>query len=477
MRFIHLLFFLLYGMVSILNHYFLRSAGLDYGLSNQALYLYAHAKSPMVTMLLGEQQVYHYMGLHVSIWVPLLSQFYWIFGSYTLLIFQNIFLIFGAVGLGKTAALFKYNSIEQTLVQIHYYVFFGIYAALANDYHDNVIAASFLPWLIFGYLKPNKPIFWIAFFAMLFSKENISIWLIAIAFGLIILRIEKDRFQKFLPIWMIAISVIWFITCSYWIMPHFSHTGKFEQLNRFSHLGKSLPEIVKHVFSNPLKMLSMFFKSHVSPDAEEVIKQEFLLALLVSGAWLCILRPAFLVMALPLLMQKLWNKETAFWGVTYHYQVEFAALISLALIIALKAVSPKYRVWLIAIICSCALVQTVTLIQKRMAFFEPKKENLFDPNHYKPEINTHKVRAFLTQIDEKEKVCAQANFLPHLANREEAYHFPYFEKANLIIMSKNAGSYYPCSPEKGMHLLDSLKDSKGWEIIPNPNELIILRRK
>jgi uncharacterized membrane protein len=116
-------------------------------------------------------------------------------------------------------------------------------------------------------------------------------------------------------------------------------------------------------------------------------------------------------------------------------------------------------------------------MQKRMAWFEPKKENLFDPNHYKAEINTHEIRTFLTQIDEKEKVCAQANFLPHLANREDAFHFPYFEKANLIIMSINTGSYYPCSPEKGLHLLDSLRDSKGWEIIPNPNELIILRRK
>jgi uncharacterized membrane protein len=260
-------------------------------------------------------------------------------------------------------------------------------------------------------------------------------------------------------------------------MPHYSHTGKFEQLNRYSHLGKNLPEIIIHVFKHPIQMLAMFFKSHISPDAEEIIKQEFLWALVFSGAWLFFFRPAFLLMALPLLMQKLWNKETAFWGVSYHYQIEFAALISLTLIIALKTIPTKYRVWVIFLVCSCALVQTVTLMQQRKAWFEPKKENLFDPNHYKAEVNTSEIRKYLTQIDSKEKVCAQANFLPHLAFREESYHFPYFNKANLIVMSKNAGNYYPYSEEKAIQLLDSLKSSKAWEIVENPMDLLILRRK
>ena len=477
MRFIHLLFFLLYGMVSILNHYFLRSAGLDYGIANQALYLYASAKPPMVTLLLGDQQVYHYMGLHVSLWVPILSPFYWIFGSYTLLIFQSVCLVFGAIGLGKLATHFNYLPIEKVLIQLHYYVFFGIFNALANDYHDNVIAACFLPWLVLGYVQSNKGIAWLAFFAMLLSKENISIWLLAIALGLWLLKNKGNKVQTWQPLYMGLIAVAWFLICSNLIMPHYSAAGKFEQLNRYSHLGKSLPEILHYVITHPLHMLRMFYQSHIQPDADEIIKQEFLWALLFSGAWIALLRPPFLIMLLPLLMQKLWNKETAFWGANNHYQVEFAALLNLALLFVFKNIKGNKRMALLALVSGCALVQTVSLMQERKAWFDPIKENLLNVNHYKAAINTKEVSVYLNQISKEESICAQSNFLPHLANRTQAYHFPYYEQANLIIISKATDNYYPLSAENGKRLIDSLLTSQAWEALPNDADLWVLKRR
>lgn len=477
MRFIHLLFFLLYGMVSILNHYLLRSAGLDYGIANQALYLYASAKPPLVTMLLGEQQVYHYMGLHVSLWVPILAPFYWVFGSYTLLIFQNACLVFGAIGLGKLATHFKYLPIEKVLIQLHYYAFFGIFNALANDYHDNVIAACFLPWLVLGFVQSRNGIAWFSFFAMLLSKENISIWLIAVACGLWLIQRKDNKVQTWQALYMGIIAMVWFLICSYIIMPHYSDAGKFEQLNRYSHLGKSLPEIIKYVIAHPLHMLSLFYQSHVQPDADEIIKQEFLWALLFSGAWAVVWRPAFLIMALPLLMQKLWNKETAFWGANNHYQAEFAALLSLALLFTFKPIKGNKRIALLALVSAFSLVQTLSLMQERKAWFDPSKENLLSINHYKAAINTKEVRTYLNQISKEESICAQANFLPHLANRTNAFHFPYYAQANLIIVSKTADNYYPLNVEKGQMLLDSLLASQAWEALPNNADLWVLKRK
>jgi uncharacterized membrane protein len=477
MRFVHLFFFVVYGLVSWVNHYYLRSAALDYGIANQAMYLYSHGLTPTVTMLLGEHPACHYLGLHFSLWVPILSPFYWIFGSYTLLIFQNLFLVFGALGLAKLAATFQYTKLEQGLIQMHYYVFFGIYNALAVDYHDNVIAASLLPWLVYGYYHSKTAISILAFIGMLIAKENIAIWMLAIAVGLWFLVKQKNAFQQWMPVCMLLVAVLWFLACSFWLMPLYSSTGKFEQLSRYSHLGKSLGEIVAYIVTHPIEMIRMFFLSHVQPDADEIYKQEFLWALLFSGAWLWLRKPAFLVMALPLLMQKMWNKETAFWGMNNHYQVEFAALLSLALIFVFKEFASKNRYWFIGLVAMMALVQTVTSMQHRKVWFDPMRENVFELNRYrKPKLIAEKL-AFFKSIDSEAKVCAQSNFLPHLANRKEAYHFPYTQEAQWVILDEAQASYYPLNEKEGKSYVDSLQQSAYWETVPNKHGLILLRRK
>jgi uncharacterized membrane protein len=105
---VHLVFFVIFGLISILNHYFYRTFGLDLGIANQALYQYAHGNSAICTQLLGAQET-PYLALHISLWVPILSPFYWVFGSYTLLIFQNLALIFGGIGLSRLAEDYSHS--------------------------------------------------------------------------------------------------------------------------------------------------------------------------------------------------------------------------------------------------------------------------------------------------------------------------------------------------------------------------------
>jgi uncharacterized membrane protein len=149
---VHCFFFLVFCSISLLNHYYFRSAGLDYGLSNQALYQYAHFKTAIITQSLNDLPT-NYLGCHLSFWVPLLSPLYWIFGSYTLLIFQNLMLIFAGIGILKLAKYFKMNEWAMVFVLLQFYTSFAIYSAIAFDYHDNVIGACFLPWLFYFYQK------------------------------------------------------------------------------------------------------------------------------------------------------------------------------------------------------------------------------------------------------------------------------------------------------------------------------------
>jgi uncharacterized membrane protein len=473
---LHGFFFFVFCLFGVVNHYFFRSAALDYGIANQAMYLISHGEAPFITMLLGEHQTYHYLGLHVSFWIPIFSPLYFIFGSYTLLLVQNAALIFAGIGIVNLARKFSYTKTEQLLIATHYYVFFGIYAALAVEYHDNVIGASFLPWLILFFLEDELLLAAMCALAMLISKENMAIWVIAIGPGLWLLH-KPLKFKKTLfPIGLIVFATIWFLGCAYYVMPYYNPAGKFEQVNRFSHLGKSVGDVFFNVVAHPINAVELFYQSHVQPDADEIIKQEFLWAILLSGAWALVLNPAFLLMSLPLLMQKLWNKETAFWGVNYHYQIEFAALISIALLFVLKPMKGKWRVPVLVLFVLLSALTSYSLMQQRHAYLNPSKENIFDKAHYQSNLNVSKIQKRLASLPEEARITAQTNLLPHVSNRKHAFHFPYVLESNLLIMTRKEIAYYPLNAESGKAFIDSLIWKARWRVDTSNSELLLLYR-
>jgi len=460
---IHVFFFLIFCSVSLINHYFFRSAGLDYGIANQALYQYAHFKSAICTQLIGAEPI-SYLGLHFSLWVPILSPFYWLFGSYTLLIFQNLALIFGGVGLVKMANHLQLKEKVALIVLVQFYSSFTIFSAIAFDYHDNVIGACFLPWLFYFYYKENLGLFVISFLAILLSKENMAIWLIFISIGFYFRQKSTEKsYFKLIGV-MVLVSIFWFLFSGLILMPLLNPNGKFEQLTRFSHLGSNLSEIIIHIISHPIKMIRMFVESHIQPDIDEVVKHEFLWAVLFSGGIILIAKPSFLWIALPIFMQKLWNKELAFWGVSYHYQIELAPIISLAILFWIKPKNNKLFYYGITVLLLLSTAySTFSLMENRRADYRPEKENIFVSNHYKIDFDIEKVNQKINEIPANAKVCAQSNILPHLANRDFIYHFPYIKDAEYLLIMKPNGNPYPLSNEDSDKLIDSLLSTPYWK--------------
>jgi uncharacterized membrane protein len=388
---LHLFFFFVFGLISILNHYFFRSAALDYGLSNQALYQYAHFKPAVISMLLSYDSA-PYLSCHLSFWVPLLSPFYWIFGSYTLLVFQNLALVFAGFGLVKLGRYFKISDWTLTLVLIQFYSSFAIYSAISFDYHDNVIGACFLPWLFYYFLKENWKLTVLCFLAVLISKENMAILLGFISLALLVLKERTSWKSYIIPIGFFVAAFAYFMVSSFIIIPSLNQTGNFDQLARYSHLGSNLKEILAYIFTHPIKMFRMFFESHIQPDPYEVVKIEFLKVLFISGGIALLRKPAFLWMALPILIQKLWNKELSFWGLSYHYQIELAPIIGLAILFWLKDIkSNNARVYLMLFLAIITVNTTLIKMQNKVCESKPINENLFLKAHYQASFDREKV--------------------------------------------------------------------------------------
>ncbi len=475
---IHCFFFLIFSSISLLNHYYFRSVGLDYGLANQALYEYAHFKTAIITQLISGEPS-NFLGCHLSFWVLLLSPFYWIFGSYTLLIFQNFMLIFAGIGILKIAKYFKMNEWVMILVLLQFYTSFAIYSAIAFDYHDNVIGACFLPWLFYFYQKEKIGLTILCFFAILISKENLAILLIFVAFTLWLSRPNFNWKSFQIPLLLFIIAISYFFLAILVVIPSLNGSGNFDQIGRYSHLGSSLSEIFKYIITHPIKMLQLFYESHIEGDNESRVKQEFLFVLLLSGGIALIRKPAFLWMVLPILIQKLWNKELAFWGLSYHYQIEIAPIVSLAILFWLKDINSwKIQISIIGVL----LITTFSICFLKMhsrysEYYHPYKENLFTIAHYQAPEGFQKIKAGIAKIPADSAVCAQANLLPHLSNRDKIYHFPYINDARYFLFLQPQLNAYPETQDRAEAIINGLRESGEWIEDSTFAPLRILTRK
>ncbi len=459
---LHGFFLLIYSALSLLNHYYFRSSGLDYGLANQALYHYAHFEPAVVTQLLGGEPL-PYLACHLSFWVPLFSPLYWLFGSYTLLIVQLLALVFAIKGIQKLA---KDSGVEEwvaLLLVLQLYCSLFVFAAYGFDYHDNVIGAAFFPWLIY-YFRKGK---WVqtvcCFVALLGSKENMAIWAGFIALTFPFIAVVRNKKVYLFSLILFVSALLYFLLAAFYIMPALADGEGFLQLQRYSHLGGSFSEIISHLFHHPYDTFSLFWKSHVQPDTEEIIKREFWKVFLVSGGIALFFKPQFLWMAMPLLMQKLWNKESAFWGISYHYQIELAMVISVALWFWLKDITKvHYRLILIVFVVLCTIGISVRKFNERYASYQPIKENILSAAHYMPDVDGVKVRTKLHEIPANAAVCAQANLMPHLAFRDKLYHFPFLKDANYLIFLQPGLNTYPLNEQEANKYLDSIRACANW---------------
>ena len=155
------LFSLWYAAISFVNHHLLRTFAYDLGIKNQAIWDYAHFRwnyNSIMAELNGEINV---LANHFEPVIALFSPLYWVFGHYTLLVVQ-----WAAILLGGRAIWLLFQErlpakpLYALLGIVSFYSFFGVFSALSFDFHTNVVAAMWVPWLFLAFYKKQHLAFW-----------------------------------------------------------------------------------------------------------------------------------------------------------------------------------------------------------------------------------------------------------------------------------------------------------------------------
>jgi uncharacterized membrane protein len=465
-------------LISLVNHYLFRTSALDLGMFNHAIYHFSRFEMNTFMTGLSEDEV-NYFGDHFSPLTALLSPLRYLFGTYTLLIIQALSAAWGGWGIWRYASLRFGADWGAFLLTFHFFLLWGIYSALAFDFHTNVLAAMAVPWLaLFHWRSINRGVILISILILL-AKENMALWL---AFLMLALHSahKKNRISS-APKRDTAISaaaLVWSAVVAFWLMPGIHKGVGTDQLARYAGDGGSLFSTIWAVIKQPSLLWDYLFSDpNGHPEAAE-IKWRFHTVFFLSGGFALLLRPAWLLAAMPVLAWKFLSTDKGMWDISGQYSIEFVPLISLALVglIAASKAKTAWVIWPMVILIASTVHQTVKNMDGAMIAGERRNVMFYQKRHYHSPHDVVEINQIIRQIPPAAVVSASAELVPHLSFRQRIFQFPIVKDAEIIVLIKQQLVPYPLEPEAHFSAIEKLRESSNWQVKEETADLILFVR-
>ncbi|MCX6183035.1 MAG: DUF2079 domain-containing protein [Bacteroidetes bacterium] len=478
--YIFLFFGLIFSAISLPNHYNLRTFGLDLGVFNQILHYLSKFQMPNCTIWL-EGKEFSFLNDHFSPITILYTPLYYLFGSWTFLILQIASVLFGGWGVYKYAQLKSENKNFPIIMLVQFFGIWGIYSALAHDFHNNVVGAMFVPWLLYHYEKCNKKMVLLFTFIILISKENMALWLAFIFIGLMFkggYKNFKKYFQFEIPI--VVFVLIYFVLIIKVVMPSLSNGPVANHLDRYSHLGNSLSEIIATLFTRPAYVFSLLFESFSNNPDTFGIKGELHMMVLASGGLAILFRPYYLIMLLPIYAQNLLSNDPFLHGINYQYSIEFAPILSFAIIdAALRFNTIKKQIIFVSVLAiSTHAFNFKSLDKRKSIWYQPTLVKFYEKRHYVTIQTLKDLQPILDSIPENSSISAQNMLVPHLCNHDTVYLYPHIGNAKFIFLFTAETNKYPLDQKAYDEKLKKLLSSKEWKIYYEKKDtFLVLQRQ
>ncbi len=463
----------IYFLISVVNHYNFRTYALDLGLYTNALYDYIHFQfNDSSVFKVAEENL---LADHFDLYLVLLAPLSLVFKSYTLIIVQLIAIVAGGMGVYRYFCLSDFTRSMGVCAAAYFYLFFGVFAAVAFDYHSSVIAACLVPWFFF-FVRSGRLVRAAVILALiLISKENISLWATFICAGMATGYRKDLRVATFLMISSLG-CLGYFLVITSMVMPALSSKGIYPHFH-YSALGQNYTQCVAHLFSHPIDSLRMLFVNHTGHIHGDYVKLELWILLIVSGLPILFFRPAYLLMLVPVFFQKLFHDHYGMWGTGGHYCVEFSPVMAIGIFTTLSVIRGKTtRLILVSLVIVGTTASTIRTMDRTVLFTDKPRIRFYQLQHYKREYDVTAVHNMLGQIPPDAVVSAQAPFLPHLSYRDRVYQFPIIRDAEYIVFSIYEGTY-PMERADFDFMTDELLQSDQWRMVERGEGLVILTRE
>jgi uncharacterized membrane protein len=439
------LFAIVYSLISLVNHYMFHTYGLDMGMFNHALYSFAHLKMNYVTTAIDGSSI-NYFADHFSPLSILFSPFYYLMGTYTLLVIQIAAILLGGLGACLLARRQLDTRYLPLIVLVQFFGIWGIYSALSFGFHNDVMGAMLVPWLVYFYLKDKKGLVVLFFVLILIAKENMALWLIFIMLGLMIIK-GLSRWREYLRFEMplIVAAAVYFSVVMGQIMPALSD-GYVTEYYLYGNTGDSTLAIAEKYITDPWRTITLIFNGHAENQSASWSKLGLHAMILASGGVAFLLAPAFWLMLIPIYLQNFLSDDPKLWSQSYQYSIYFVPIISMALIAALaKLRQPRLQYSAAIIVTLATYVFMFAAIESGQIFVVNSNisARFYGAEHYQTSIDRDIIVRLLDYIPDKASVSASPSLVPHLSFRDKIYMYPVIKDADYIVLLQDFKNQFP----------------------------------
>lgn len=454
-----------YCLISIGNHLSFRTYAHDLGLFTHAVYNHSYLR------LLQPATLHHIkqpkLADHFDPTTVLLGPLTWLWGSYTLLIVQILAVVVGGIGMGRFVRAWSNDNRLGWFAQALFYSTWGVFSALAFDFHSVVLGAMLLPWLLLAFQRRRWKAYWVLALLVLGCNETIALWMISVATGLAWLY-RSDTRARGQALALAGVACVYFVLTLKVIIPLLQPEGVsgFGYTEKYAALGGSISEILKTIALHPQRAFTYLFENLPGVEAPVGVKSEVYWFLLLSGGVALLRRPVFVWMLLPILAQKMYYNHFTRWSSDYHYNIEFVPILAWAAAVWVAELQGsrtrqqivRWALWLGA--CGTTLY---ALQHRANPWFNPVQSDFFTAPHYRPPegIDRRAVHRGLALIPRSASVSASNTLAPHLALRREIYLYPELGTAAYVALLKD-GNPYPMTHEEFNQRLAALQTDTLW---------------
>ena len=137
---------------------------------------------------------------------------------------------------------------------------------------------------------------------------------------------------------LIILSILYFIVLFSLIIPLLEEPGKHYSLFNYSALGENPWEALKFIFNHPIKTFDMLFINQLNDSRFDGVKTEFYLTYLISGGFILIYRPQYLIWFIPIIAQKMLNDAPARWSINAYYAVPVATMLPISVFLIISKI-------------------------------------------------------------------------------------------------------------------------------------------
>jgi len=307
----------------------------------------------------------------------------------------------------------------------------SVYVAL-HEFHPEAFTAPLILLVIHARLRNSTLLHWLAVVGLLACKENMA--LLVAAYCAVHLLVERKRPLSELRrwyVWPLVAALGWFALCANVITPALN-SGAIDYLALYDRLGRSPGEILINAFTQPHRWITALGQS--------LREGNLLYGLLVPFLGLPLLRPRWVVIALPILLQHLLSWRSSEWQIYFHYA---APLIPLFWIAMAESVARLNGAKLSRIRSAVPGLVFIACLGAQIVL-GPAQEIVSTITQWSSgETERARKRDFITQIPAVASVVAPLPYLSHLAMRERLYSLHYILKG---LKTLSRSEYEPPRP-------------------------------